>query len=99
MKIPKSFKVGKTRYRVVPIPVDDFPSSVGSVSYSAGVVTIAQRHNVTGRKQSPKQQRHTFWHETVHAMLYDMGSRKHADEVFVDALAKRICGVIDSARF
>jgi hypothetical protein len=41
----------------------------------------------------------TFWHEVVHGILYDMGSRKNSDEIFVHGIATRLAQVVKSARF
>jgi hypothetical protein len=46
-----------------------------------------------------KDRTRIFWHEIVHAVLMDMGSRKNSDEGFVEAVAIRLTDVVTSARF
>jgi hypothetical protein len=41
----------------------------------------------------------TFWHEVVHAILYEMDSRLFSNERFVDTFAKHLSSAIRSARF
>jgi hypothetical protein len=51
------------------------------------------------KRQAPRRMVHTFWHEVMHAILHDMGSPKWRDEKFVDAIGRRLAGVVASARF
>jgi hypothetical protein len=42
----------------------------------------------------------SFWHELVHAILYDMDEHKlNRNEAFVTAFAKRLSEAVDSAAF
>lgn len=84
-------KVGKSRYTVT-FPDGVEPSCIvhGRVNYVDKTIQIAQRAGWPLRKISDKQQDATLWHELTHAILKDMGSRKAADEVFVDELSKRM---------
>ena len=84
-------KVGKTRYKVLLVDRIDTksPHTVGRITYGTKEILIAKR-GYTGRPRSDTKRKATLWHECVHAILEDMGSPKERDEVFVDALAKRI---------
>jgi hypothetical protein len=84
-------RIGKTRYKVLLVNKIDVksPHTVGRIYYGTKQIQIAQKGH-TGRPRSEKQRSATLWHECVHAILEDMGSRREKDEAFVDALAKRI---------
>ena len=71
----------------------------GNISYDKRVIKIADRVGVPLRRRADSARVRTFWHEVVHGILYDMGSSKFKDEVFVDGIATRITQVISSARF
>lgn len=98
MKIPKSFKVGKKKYAITELPPTDKPTCVkGSVNFTSQRIDIGCM--VNRRKMPEKERAVVFWHEAIHAMLHDMGSRKNSDEQFVEALAKRITDVVYTAKF
>lgn len=98
MKIPKSFKVGKKKYKVYEVSIASNPTCVkGDVSFLRQEVTIGRF--VNRRAMLDKERATVFWHEALHAMLYDMGSSKNNDEQFVEALAKRITEIVYTARF
>lgn len=98
MKIPKSFKVGKKKYKVQEALPGVTPTCVkGSIFFEARTVEIGRR--VNGRSMDDKERATVFWHEAMHAMLHDMGSNKNHDEQFVENLAQRITGIIYTARF
>ena len=99
MRIPKTIKVGRKRYTVQQPGRMPFKYSRGSVNYDTGLINVATHSGATGKPLPEPSRTTTFWHEVLHAALYDMGSRKHADEGFVNELAKRIAGVVESARF
>jgi hypothetical protein len=97
--IPTSIRIGKTCYKVECL--DRMPSAVvvGRISYGTCTIKIADRSGSPIRRRSEKAKLATFWHEVVHGILYDMGSRKERDEAFVDGIAKRIVQVLSSAKF
>jgi hypothetical protein len=98
MKIPKSFRVGKKKYKVIEVLIADDPTCVkGGVNFALQEVTIG--HYVNRRKMGERERDAVFWHEAVHAMLKDMDSRKNNDEQFVEGLAQRITDLIYTARF
>jgi hypothetical protein len=86
-------KIGKTQYDVSWPDTLEPPIVRGRIDYRAATIQIAKRAGSPRRARSPKGLNHTFWHEVVHGILYDMGSRKYRDEQFVDELAKRIMQV------
>lgn len=85
-------KIGKTKYDVVTI--DTFQQQTltrGRIKYApVNMIEIARRAGVPLRKRTKAGEKHTFWHEAVHGMLYEMGSSKYKDEAFVDELATLI---------
>lgn len=97
--IPTSIRIGKTHYRVE-FP-DHMPNPIvtGNIAFGSRTIKVASRTGKPLRKRTSKAMTTTFWHEVVHGILYDMGSRKNSDEVFVDGIAKRIVQVIHSAKF
>ncbi len=86
-------KIGKRVYTVTYPETLEPPLTRGRINYTKGTIEIAKRAGAPRRTRSLSGMQHTFWHEVVHGMLHDMGSRKYKDEVFVDELAKRIVQV------
>ena len=82
-------KIGKTQYTVQMVDGLDKKTSRGRITYKP-VNTIQVTTYSNGRPRSVKAMQHTVWHEAVHGMLYEMGSTKYRDEIFVDTLAKMI---------
>jgi hypothetical protein len=100
MEIPKTFRVGKTRYKVTMVDTLPRAFNTGRVNFVKGQMTIARSCNQTGKERGADAQAHTFWHEFVHAALHDMGRpRLCSNEYFVDQMAKRIMDVVRTARF
>jgi hypothetical protein len=99
MKLPKSFRVGTRRYKVEELPLSSKTSCIkGAVHYVDKTVDIGSR--VNGRRMGKRERATVFWHEAIHAMLYDMGSHNlNNNEQFVENLAKRITDVVYTARF
>jgi hypothetical protein len=89
-------RIGKTVYTVsFPDVVEPSCITGGRVNYTEKTIQVAARFGKPLRKLSDKRRDHILWHEITHAILKDMGSRKEKDEVFVDALAKRIWQVTE----
>jgi hypothetical protein len=97
MLIPYSFKLGKGEYRVQHVLA--LPQCrVGYVHYPpVSLIQIAQT-SWGACKLRARRRVHIFWHETVHAILHDMGHRLRDDEKFVDAFAKRLTQIVSTAR-
>lgn len=83
-------KIGPHRYTVRHDPPKK--RLYGRVLY--GVKTIS-----VYRSGDDARDRNTLWHETVHAILYEMGSPMHKREDFVREFADLLSGAIDSAKF
>ena len=99
MKIPRQVRVGKRVYKVVAPPHTGAKLGVGRIDFEEKVISVATRSPITGRRLRMKDRTRIFWHEIVHAVLMDMGSRKNSDEGFVEAFAIRLTDVVTSARF
>jgi hypothetical protein len=100
MQLPKSIRVGKTRYPVVQPFAMIPPTHAGSVTYGHNIRVALTMH--TGSRlavRSERQRSETFWHEVTHAILHDMGSKLEANEQFVTAFSKRLNDAIRSAKF
>ncbi len=97
MQLPTTIKIGKTKYEIEPIPGTIKPGCLGYISYDDKTIMVSTHKN--GRQRSDYAVAHTFWHEMVHGILYDMGSRLEADEKFVDQFARRLSDAIRSAKF
>lgn len=83
MRIPKKFDLGARRYRVRVMPK---MSVYGSVMPPRSLMLIS--------KERPARMTRTFWHELMHAVLYDMNHPLTADEKFVEAVAVRLTQVV-----
>lgn len=84
-------KIGVRNY-TVSFPDTIAPSSItrGRINYAESTIKVARKAGMPPRKLSEMRMYHAMWHEFVHGILADMGSRKERDEKFVDELAKRI---------
>jgi len=89
MQIPKSFKLGKQTWGVAVVPRMRVHGRVYPAFYAMKVAA-------NGRK--PEKVSETFWHETTHAILYDMGDPRWNDEKFVTAFSKRLNQIINTAK-
>ena len=91
MMLPKLFKLGKQN---VGVDVRDsarlLGGALGSFFPHVSIMVIAGR-------RPKKQVAVTFWHETTHAILYDMNHPLWNDEKFVTAFSKRLAQVVDTA--
>jgi hypothetical protein len=95
--IPSHIKVSKVWYRVnlKPQTRSNFDGYIQYVPRQIYVFT----HRKDGAPIKPVLQRETFWHETVHAILYEMQHPLYNNEKFVTEFAKNLSKVIDTARF
>ena len=93
MKIPKSFKLGKDAYRIRLAPV------VGTLRGRTHPVmrTIELSTHYRGAPRVAIDIAETFWHETTHCILYDMGHPLWSDEAFVTAFSKRLNQIVHTA--
>ena len=97
MQIPKKFTLGTLAYTVELKPTVN-KGIWGRVWLDAGHIAIATHSQRKPRAVTgPKGIGCTFWHETVHAILYDMGNSLYKDEVFVQAMASRLAQICETA--
>ena len=98
--IPRLIRVGNKRYSVEVIEALLDKQKVGRIQYGEQRIQIGIRNGNTNRKLPAAEIRDSFWHELVHAVLYDMGRHNlNRDDAFVLAFASRLSTAIDSARF
>jgi len=96
MMIPYSFKLGRATYGV--LSIGKLPKGhVGEVHYASGIIKLAWTGR-GGKDRTHAQRCETFWHEVTHAILQDMGSSYHRNEMFVTEFSKRLDQVIKTAR-
>jgi hypothetical protein len=87
-------KIGKTTYKVIPVDTLEPTTSRGRIHYPPeNRIEIAQRSGKRPRPRSGMGMHHTLWHELIHGVLFEMGSRKYRDENFVDELATHIASL------
>ena len=99
-QFPRRMRVGKKLYSVEVVEAMLEKKSVGRVDYEAQCIQIATRNPFTNKQMAGAELRDTFWHELVHAILYDMGrDNLNRDESFVTGFAARLSQAIDSAKF
>jgi hypothetical protein len=98
--LPRLIRVGNKRYSIEVIEALLDKQQLGRIQYGEQRIQIGLRNGVTNRKRNAADVRDSFWHELVHAILYDMGRHNlNRDEAFVIAFASRLSKAIDSARF
>lgn len=98
MQIPQSFMVGRATYTV------RFSRSLSGERRGAvrlypppNVIRIATHR--LDKECSNRELAHTFWHEAVHAILFNMGEHELCfNEQFVDGFAKRINQIVHTAK-
>jgi hypothetical protein len=99
-EFPRSIRVGKKRYSIDVVESMIQRGDMARVHYDKNSIEIGKRSNKTGRKFGRKQMHDSFWHELVHAILYDMDAHAlNKNEKFVTEFASRLSEAIDSARF
>jgi hypothetical protein len=96
--IPRRIKVGKKMYSVDIVETMKRSRDRGRIWYELGRIEIGEASNVDGRKYTASQMSETFWHELVHAILYEMNSSLYRNERFVDAFGLHLAKAIQSAK-
>jgi predicted SprT family Zn-dependent metalloprotease len=99
MDLPKKVKVGDRWYSVEIVETMQRKATMGHVYYGTGLIEIAKRSNTTNEAYDNEEINDTFWHEMTHAILYEMGSTLHKNELFVTRFANRLSRAITSAKF
>jgi len=98
--IPRKIRVGKKQYSIDVVESLLQRGLMGTILYDERNIQIGKQSNKTGRKFTSEEINESFWHELVHAILYDMDEhRLNRNEAFVTAFAKRLSDAIDSASF
>ncbi len=98
--IPRRIRVGKRQYSIDVVETLLNRSDMARVHYDKKRIEIGKRSGTTGRRYGRKEMHDSFWHELVHAILYDMDEHiLNGNERFVTEFAKRLSEAIDSARF
>jgi hypothetical protein len=100
LELPRKIRVGKKMYTVDILETMLQSGDMARVHYDRDRIEVGQKSGVTGRRYSRKEMNDSFWHELVHAILYDMDEhRLNKNERFVTEFAHRLSEAIDSARF
>mgnify|MGYP003641038666 CR=1 FL=1 len=100
LAIPRKIRVGRKQYSIDVVETLIQRGLMGTIRYDERNIQIGKQSNKTGRKFTSDEISESFWHELVHAILYDMDEhRLNRNEAFVTAFAKRLSESIDSAAF
>jgi hypothetical protein len=100
MPIPRKIRVGRKRYSIDVVESLIQRGLMGTIRYDEQRIQIGKQSNKTGRMFTSNEINESFWHELVHAILYDMDEHKlNRNEAFVTAFAKRLSEAVDSAAF
>lgn len=98
MQIPKTFKLGETKYKVQMVRHTAPKGTMGKVYYDLGRIEIATNSGRNDRSFKQEEIDDTFWHEVTHAILRDMGHRLWNNEPFVTAFANRLTQVVNTSK-
>ena len=100
LTVPRRIRIGKKQYSIDVVESMLNNGDMARVFYDKRKIQLGQRSNKTGRKFTDDEMQESFWHELVHAILYDMDEHKlNRNERFVTEFSKRISEAITSARF
>jgi hypothetical protein len=100
LELPRKIRVGKKMYTIDILETMLQSGDMARVYYDRNRIEVGKKSPVTGRKYSRKEMNDSFWHELVHAILFDMDEhRLNRNEKFVTEFAHRLSEAIDSARF
>lgn len=98
--LPRKIRIGKQQYTIDIVETMLNKTDMARVFYDKRQIQIGKRSGMTGRRYERKEMNDSFWHELVHAILYDMDEHAlNKNEKFVTAFANRLSEAIDSARF
>ena len=97
MRIPKKITVGESKYKIALHEQLIDGDALGAINFGRKEIALATH---TMGKRIPKEEiNNSFWHEMVHAILFDMGHDLCDNERFVRAFANKLSDAIDSAKF
>lgn len=97
--IPYRIRVGERLYSIDVVESMRRKRDMGRTYYELQRIEVGTNSNTTGRLYTEAEIDDTFWHELVHAILYEMGSRLYNDEMFVTEFAAYLAKAIKSAEF
>lgn len=94
--IPKSVPVGSKTYTVT--IVDRLSNHArGRTYYETCEIKIAER-GIRDIPFEPQEMFETFWHELLHALLYEFNYAEYEDERFVSCLGYNLSHAITGAK-
>jgi Zn-dependent peptidase ImmA (M78 family) len=97
---PRSIRVGNKRYSIDLIESMLNKGEMAKVFYEQGKIVIGKRSSLNGRRFSKANLRESFFHELVHAILYDMNAHKlNRDEEFVTEFSQRLSQALTKVEF
>ena len=97
--IPHRIRVGDHLYSIDVVESMRYKRDMGRTHYNDKRIEIGKNSNTTGRAFTNDEIDDTFWHEIVHAILYEMKHHLYDNEKFVDEFAKHLARAIRSAKF
>ncbi len=100
LPIPRSIRVGNKRYSIDVVETMLSKGEMARVEYDASKIRVGKRSNVTGKRYSQAEIKESFFHELVHAILYDMNAhRLNRDEAFVTEFSNRLSKALKGVVF
>jgi hypothetical protein len=97
MQIPKRFKLNGKLHTVQLVPKMERRGTMGYFDRRKCLVTIAQQSTLSDRVFKQEEVADTFWHEVVHAILFDMDHRLATNEEFVTRFSRRLNEIVHTA--
>jgi len=94
-------KVGEVHYKMGVIRVAQYRMITPAPTFGSALVKYEGGTYIYGALTEPRSdtaRAETFWHETVHAILYDMEHKLWRNEKFVTEFSKRLNQVIHTAK-
>lgn len=99
MQLPVKFNIDSTTYNVL-VRENIGRLRLGVCYPDLQILKIATHPYGTRRADyGARGINETFWHETTHAILFEMGDPRWNDEVFVTGFSRRLAQVIETAEF
>ena len=99
-RIPKSFRIGSYKFRVVTASAKQIEQIGGGPAYA---LFVPDQLLIFVRKKSKylseQVRRQSFWHEYSHALLWVMNRPEWENEEFVDQLGHHLAQFEDSVEY
>lgn len=100
MLIPKKMRIGEYIYTISQQQRSPRRGTMALVNLNQKTITLGTHHSRTGVAYKTEDVDDSFWHETVHAILHEMGEKRLcSNEAFVTKFANILTGAINSAEF